>query len=570
MKTDTKQEKIVRPAIKVNGNLYYGKDHREAINNAKKSGEDVSKVNRERDGLFETSLGKILNREQAKESFGIDKSENMDKQKPRDFSEIMTNKKSDMTFGYFPDVLNIIWWSCDGVAFSIAHKLIQEGNNVIVVQVQEKKGEDEESKKRRLSVYDGMLSKISEKEALKFMEKIENKKDWIVFFDFNELTDYSEKALEMGFTKGLFPTADDLALEEDRNAMKEIVKKEYPELTLGEVNEYSSVDDAIEMLNETDKVWVLKGSNENSPTVVPDNNDPELSKQTLIDALEAHRKDYEDGGFILEEKIVDMLEITPQIVFLDGKVVFTDIDFENKPIGAGNNSVQTGAMQSLVVKSKPKDKINDIAFPDWVYKRAKEHTGLFVFDASMLVKDGIYYFGEVCSQRFGYDSFFAEIAMAESATNFFTDMFNGKNPLRKDFGVAVRGLNMHKDAAERRVLTGISMSVSDEENTFIFDCKEEDGKYVTCGTSWDMVVFTGASDEIEEATDIAYEALDGFAFEAMYSRPKFDMLSFDYTSSIPNRYMELNHDLFNSKDMEDSDKITLKRLSDKIDKALKD
>ena len=59
-----------------------------------------------------------------------------------------------------------------------------------------------------------------------------------------------------------------------------------------------------------------------------------------------------------------------------------------------------------------------------------------------------------------------------------------------------------------------------------------------------MVVFTGAAENIQKATHIAYQALDGFAFDAMYYRPQFDMLSTDYTSSIMNRYNKLKNDLF--------------------------
>ena len=481
---------------------------------------------------------------------------------------------------YQENCLNIIWFCCDLVAGSVAHKLIQEGNNVVIAQIYDKKDldkeEDDVSKERRLSLYDGMMEKRDHKKVLNLMKKMsdEDKKKWIIWFEFNELAPIAEEVLTMGFTRGLFPTTDDLKLEEDREFAKRIVEKHYPDLTLGEVMKFSDVESGKEFLEETDKIWVLKGSTDGAITVVPYNDDPELAKRTLIDALEAHKADYENGGYILEEKIIGMLEITPQCVWLDGKIVFTDIDIENKPIAAENVSVQTGAMQTLVIKTKLKDKINDIAFPEWIQKEAKKHTGLFIFDASMLVKDGVYYFGEFCANRWGFDSFFAELAMAGSCTDFFTKLFNGENPLAEDFGVAVRGLNMHKDDKERRVLEGVSMTSEDQDNTWIFDCKEDEGKYVSVGTSWDLAVFTGVGDSVNKATEEAYEVLNKFAFDAMFFRGKEDFLSFGYISSIPNRYTKLNHELFEGKDMEDMGdyemKKSMKELQDKVELALKE
>lgn len=475
--------------------------------------------------------------------------------------------------------LNMVWFTFDGIGLPIAKKLIAEGNNVIIAQIQSKKdlneddNEEPEVKRRRLSLYDGILDKQDAAKVLRQMKNVKDKDKWIVFFDFNSMGFMAEKVLAMGYKRGLFPLLKDCELEKDRDAAKDIVKKHYPDLTVAEVNEFSKAADGIKFLEETEQLWVLKGNGDSAKTLVPQNDDPELAKRILIDALEAHTKNYEeDGGFILEEKIVDGYEATPQIVFLDGKVVFTDVDIENKNVGAGNLSVQTGAMQTLVVKSKLKDKINDIAFPDWVYKRAKEHTGLFITDAGLICKDGKYYFTEFCFQRFGYDSFFAEIDMAGTATDFFSKLFKGENPLVQDFGVAIRGMNMHKGDKDRRVLEGVSMTTGDADHTYMFECKAEDDKYVSTGGGWDLVVFAGSGVSINAAAEIAYKAADDFAFEDLYYRPKFDFLSFDYISSIPNRFSHLNGKLFIARLMENMDKymmkIRMKELEDSVNEAL--
>ena len=485
-----------------------------------------------------------------------------------DISDVLSLSK-ETSLEYVEGVLNIIWLSDCGIGFPIAQKLIEEGNNVIIGYVQDlEKPEEPEVKRRRLSLYDGILEKHDIEKVLKQMEKIKEKDKWIVFCDFNTLAPWSERALAMGFTKGFFPTAEDLELETDRDKAKDIVKEHYKDLSVAEVHEFKSAQDGIQFLEETEGVWVLKGNAEGAKTLVPRQDDPELAKLDLIDALESHAKDYESEGFILEEKIIGGLELTPQMVWLDGEVVFTDIDIENKNIAAGNMSIQTGAMQTLVVKTKLKDKINQIAFPDWIHKQAKKHKGLFVADAGIIVKDDKYYFTEFCFQRFGFDSIFAEQDMAGSATDFFIKIFDGVNPLKTDFGVATRGINLHKCEKERRVLEGVSMTAEDTEHTWIFECKEEDGKLVSTGCGWDLVVFTAASDSINECVKKAYETANNFAFEDLYDRPAFDFLSYGYPTSIPNRFSGLNHKLFNATEMEDHDKYQSRERMTSIEKRL--
>lgn len=492
--------------------------------------------------------------------------------------EALKNKKNpDLELESFEGVLNIIFFTFDGIGLSVAKKLIDEGNNVVVAEIRSKKelGEDDdeeaESKKRRLSQYDGIVEKHDAMLVMKSMEGIKDKDKWIIFFDFNNLSLLSEKVLSMGFEKGMFPLIADTELEKDRDKAKDIVKEFYKDLSVAEVHDYKKVEDAMSMLEESEKMWVLKGNSDAAKTVVPYNDDPELAKQIIIDCLEAHKADYESEGFILEEKIIGGYELTPQIVFLDGKFVFTDIDIENKNIGSGNISVQTGSMQTLVIKTQGKDEINKLAFPKWIYDKAKQHKGLFVADAGLICKDDKYYFTEFCFQRFGFDSLFAELTMSGSATDFFKKVFiEGKNPLIDEFGVAIRALNMHKDDKERRVLSGISMLTDDTERTWMFEAKMEEDKIVSTGTSWDLVVFSGSGDTIDSACDVAYETSEMFAFEDLYLRPKFDFMSCDYQSSIPNRFTELNHRLFEADDMDTSDEYRLAKLERAYNKKVGD
>lgn len=62
-------------AMYIGAKLYQGENHAETIMGAVKEGQDVSRINRWKDGLFITSDERIITREQAKQEFGISTSE---------------------------------------------------------------------------------------------------------------------------------------------------------------------------------------------------------------------------------------------------------------------------------------------------------------------------------------------------------------------------------------------------------------------------------------------------------------------------------------------------------------
>ncbi len=454
--------------------------------------------------------------------------------------------------------LKYIIISFDGIGFPVAKRLIEEGADVTVVQVEDqadlgKKGvEDPEYKRRRLSIYDGVFVKWGLKEALNTMKDLPNKDEYFIWFDFNHLWKVSEQVEAMGFTKGLFVRKEDLTYEDDRNKAKELVEKEYEGVKVGEVHEFNKIKDGVDFLNETEEIWALKGNDESAKTKVPSTDDPYKAKKILIDLLESHAKEYEKGGFILEKKIIDGYEITPQIVFWDGEPVYASVDIENKPKGSGNEGIQLGCAQNLIVRVDLFDPICKLAFPEYVYQQAKERKGIYVWDCGLIFKDGDFYFTEFCAQRFGYDSFFTEIAMASGPDNYFRSVMNGVNPLIYKFGAAARGLNEHKDGEERRVLEGIPMMWDEEYNrdTWVYELKkDEEGDYCCTGSEWDLVVFTGAGETVESAVQKVYDARKSFSFDDMAVRPKFDFMSKDYLSSIPNRYEQFNHEYFEGPDL---------------------
>lgn len=443
--------------------------------------------------------------------------------------------------------MKYIFFTYDLISASIAHKLMNEGRTVVVAQVHDVKDlgnddkpEDAESKKSRLSNYNGIFEKYDAKKVLKKMKNIKNKDEWFVFVDFNNLWRFSELVLKMGFTKGFFPTRQDFELEKDRAKAKELVEENYPDLSLVQTYEFQKIQEAIDFLDEQEETcFVLKGNSDLAKTHVPSSTNSFLANSELIDVMTEFQKDYEKDGFILEERIQDPMELTPEVIFWNGEPIAYSVDIETKPIGSGNIGDQTGCASCLVLRTEPEDKINQVAFPQFVMDFAKNRKGMFVWDASCLYRDGIAYFGEFCSCRVGWDSIFNEIMMAGSASQFFERIASGKNPFVYRYGASVRGFSLpEKDKGESFKVCESSMRWMEcvDKNIFPYEMKKDGENVTNLGSSTDLVVFAAASDDKHDAIEEVYDAIENFAFDDLYYKPRFDFCSFEYPSSIMNRY----------------------------------
>src|SRR5436853_3575239 len=96
---------------------------------------------------------------------------------------------------------------------------------------------------------------------------------------------------------------------------------------------------------------------------VPKIDDPILAAHQAIEVLDRDPDSYGKEGFILEVLIPSVIELTPERIYYDGKLIATTIDIENKPIGSGNISIQTGCAADLVFPISEMDRINQVAFP---------------------------------------------------------------------------------------------------------------------------------------------------------------------------------------------------------------
>lgn len=449
--------------------------------------------------------------------------------------------------------MKYIIFTCEGYGLPVAQHLQQEGEEVIVGQVINKRTtltkfesrrNNEEyplDQKRRLNLFKNMVEKIPADILVKRMKKIQNPQDYFVFFDFNDLFYYADQVRDLGFN-GNFPNEKDRIFEVDRDEAKEFVNKYYPELEIAEKKEFRAISGAKKFLKDTKKIWVAKSKGHYGQTIIPQTKDPELAKWQVIETLEAFKSAYEEAGFLLEEKIPSVIEITPEKIYYDGEPLALTVNFENKTLGSGNISLQTQCAADLVFPIDFKSRINEIAFPPVVDKIAKKHKGLFIWDASLLIdkSTGRIYFGEFCPNRVGYNSFFTCLSQLPSVSHFFKSIVAKKSPYSiGSVGSSLTVFNLSRDPEERHVLGGASISFPNEvrKSVWLFDVykKTKNDKVRVVGFDWELSSITGAGRTIDEAVNNLYNNVESLSVGSVYYRPKSDYLSMDYESSIVNR-----------------------------------
>lgn len=471
--------------------------------------------------------------------------------------------------------LKYVLFTSEGTGFPIAHHLQQEGYEVIVGQAETFKelGVDstpEEDKKLTdsQSLFSGILRKYTAKELLRALIKVKNKDEYFIICDLNSLYFYAESLLRAGFTKGILPTKEDYDFEKGREQAMEFVQKNYPEIKIIPFKKFKTVEEAKKEVEQSQVPMVIQSEGDFVPTICPVD-DVEMNKGEILSALEKYAGDYAKGEIIIKEKLVKPVEITPQIVFWNGQPVFTDIDIETKNIGDGeNNGNQVGCGTNLIIKTEMSDKINKIAFPPVVYEMAKKHKGIFVWDISLYFTDKGIFFGEFCSNRFGYDAVLTEMCMSGGAGKFFEAIQNVTNPLKSTFGAAVRVFNLNKQKDSE-------INVGNDEYTWLYEAKMNEGKMVTLGVFWDLAVITEEGNTIDEAVEKMYEVLPTLSFKEKYTRTKQDFMA-DYPTSIINRFNAINHKYIEAPDTKEVsgirgqlDKEYQEKLSGEIGKIKK-
>jgi len=450
--------------------------------------------------------------------------------------------------------MRYVFFCYESYPLPLAKHLMDEGNMVYIGMVRRlsqlrlpgvKDEETIEDRTRRLRVYDGLLYKDTSNNILEMLKHVPRKErnDYFIFFDYNNMYNIAEEVMSMGFRNGLFPTEQYYLMEKDRAQSKKFVEANYPKIKVAESHDFTKIQEGIKFLNEKKSIFVLKSNGDHANTKVPKTDDPEKAKKLLIEALTEDKLGYEKGGFLLEEKIANCLEVTPVMVFYNGKPIYSLVEFENKELGAGNIGMQMGGNLALSVRTPIDCELNKISFPKVVYDMARKQPGLSVYDLGLLYNGKDYYFTEFCAMRFGWDGIFSEIVMRDGGesfvTKYFEDIAKGKNPLINEFGVSVRLFNLNGSldtlyTSEDDI--AVEYPEQSKNNLFLYRVKKVKNKLVTVGGYSMLGAATGASNMIETAVAKAYEIVDSVNYDTKYFRPKFDFLSMEYKSSILNRY----------------------------------
>lgn len=420
-----------------------------------------------------------------------------------------------------------------GEGLALAHHLQMEGKDVLVGMVDDmsqagaKEEEDAETKKARLSQFNGILQKQPMDKLLKQMEKL-NPEEWFVIVDFNTLWRFAAAAKKLGFRQGIFPTKLDEQMEADRNFAKDFVQKHYPRVKVAETREFKSIDDGLEFLEDSDEFWALKGNDTAATTVVPFAQDLDNVKAELRDALHGDKETYERKGFIFERQIRDGANVTAAMIYSDGQRVASNVDFEDKRFSDNDGAEMMGCAINIIERTPLDADINDVAFPSAVDALAKLHPGLFYFDANLILKDGEFYFLEYCSGRLGYDSTFTECDMAGGVAPYFNGLTNKEEPYERRFGVGVRGFATKRE--DGKVKTGMTIRTDSDEHVWFYGAERFDGAYKNGHPSGDtesgidLASFTESSDDLEYAFQKLSNVVDGFSFKGMYSRKDYGVL----------------------------------------------
>jgi hypothetical protein len=436
----------------------------------------------------------------------------------------------------------------DGLGIAI--KAQSEGLNVFMIRMDNSwAGEkiiDKKNEESWLEIGKGLITIYDPEKGLKELKKL-NPQETFILFDFN----YGSKTLapkikELGF-KGLIPTPEDRKFEKDRQFAQEYIKKNYPELKPPEEWEFKNIKDAIDFLNNkenNDLLIVIKPNNPDLSTFIPEN------KEEAEEFITNNKQQLEKSGFIFQRKIKNGVELTPEVIFdFDGNPISASVDIEYKKLGNYGTSSMTGCSADLVFPIPINSKIIEIGVKpifQYIKQRALSNEPALFWDAAIMydLDNGMPYYLESCSNRFGINSFYTEISIAGSVSNFINRLVNGINPLigqQEDFnweldtpfGASIRLFNMFfGDKKEELVIPTENNFLS--SNIWLMDAKKENNKIKTTKFSEDAIILTHSSySPIESLSIVQNMALDN-KWNLFYKRT--DLTFRGFNESILDRY----------------------------------
>lgn len=436
----------------------------------------------------------------------------------------------------------IITCECDG--YPLAKQLKMCGEKVVVGIVSDLKKlgidreEDDETRKKRLAIYDGLVTKTDADELVKRLVSLpkDKKEEWRVICDFNKLWKYADVLRKAGF-KGLLPHKEDFELEKDREAAKKLVKELYKDVSIGEYHHFVKTDEAIKFLETNDEMYVLKGFNSACETVVPKHDNVSMNHADIVDILTRHGQDYEKDGFILEKKINDLVEFTPEAISYDGKLLGVNVNLELKYEGGGDTGTQVGCAADSVHWLPLNHPIYEMFLKPIEHLMLRKGE-LTYWDISILYSpsEQKYYFGEFCMNRMGYNAVFSELDCFDSVKSFYDRVWS-KEELVDDYtykyGSSITLFNHEDDQLA---------IYKDDKHCWPWYVKQDGEDIRTIGYDKNLAVITGSGQNPEDAIRDVFKHRDLFYNRSVSNRPLHDLLSKEYSTSILQRY-DVLHDI---------------------------
>lgn len=362
------KEMVKNAAILADGRLFEGKSHIEALQEAKKEGIDTSKIDKEKDGLFRTTEGRIINRKQSLKEFGVEHSEDIPAQKR---FILVTN-----------DFV--------GLGFAVQEQQ-KNGSEVMIAFKPKEPPEDRDSYEIQGK---GLVKTVSLDDLMEIREYY---RDCYWIWDGNHNYAEGELLRSEGF-KVFGGTKFQYTMENDREFGLEFAQS--CGLLSPEFKEFTSKEEGIAFLEEhEDRSYVFKPNDEEDSalTTVPMTDDPKAANLEMRAFVESMGID----DFILQEK-VSGVEVNVECFYQNGEPVFADANLENKRGHVGELGCATGCAFDVCWEVD----INSRLVQETVgkmYPRLKEigYTGFA--DCNVIIGDDNVYFLEFCF-RAGYNA----------------------------------------------------------------------------------------------------------------------------------------------------------------------
>jgi len=144
--------------------------------------------------------------------------------------------------------MKYVFITYSGLSLPIAYKLQQEGNEVIVGQIEnikdyvmeeemKKATESDTNREKRLKLFKNMVKLQPADKVIEYLLAAKNPKEHFVFFEENNLYRWADKVRHLE-VEGNFPTKEDYLFEVDRENAKQFVRDHYSKLYTPEVREY--------------------------------------------------------------------------------------------------------------------------------------------------------------------------------------------------------------------------------------------------------------------------------------------------------------------------------------------